>query len=184
VTDGYICTVSYLAPGSRKRCQDRQHAIHTTLGLPRLRRMPTRHKRGRCAAHDDPPGDVGRAGRLVPRRFVPIGKRRDRRHFRRLVLAASVALTGMVTGCAQLQMGPPAASTDNILKAKASGISPVSLGEFALAPGKEPGMGPEGRGPVERRLLALMAVPLPSTSRRTLRSSCGPQACWIRRRAS
>lgn len=46
----------------------------------------------------------------------------------------------LMTGCAQLQMGAPVASIDNIQKAKASGISPVAVGSFALAPGKPAAM--------------------------------------------
>lgn len=44
----------------------------------------------------------------------------------------------LLCGCAQLRMGVPIPSIDNIQAARASGIAPVALGAFALAPGKNP----------------------------------------------
>lgn len=52
-------------------------------------------------------------------------------------LLVCVAL--VLAGCAT-QLGAPVATTDNILKAKASGMTPVQVGDFSLAPGKEEGM--------------------------------------------
>jgi hypothetical protein len=43
----------------------------------------------------------------------------------------------LLAGCAQLQLGQPVPSIDNIQKARASGIAPLSLGHFAIAPGKD-----------------------------------------------
>jgi hypothetical protein len=42
-----------------------------------------------------------------------------------------------VAGCAQLKMGAPVPSIDNIQKARASGMPAVALGSFKLAPGKD-----------------------------------------------
>jgi hypothetical protein len=47
---------------------------------------------------------------------------------------AACALLLLTTGCAQIQLGAPAASIENIQKAKA--IAPVALGDFGLASGK------------------------------------------------
>lgn len=54
----------------------------------------------------------------------------------RLLCAALIVGAAALTGCAQIKMGAPAPSIDNIQMAKASGMAPASLGEFAPAPGK------------------------------------------------
>lgn len=41
-----------------------------------------------------------------------------------------VAASAVLTGCAQIQLGAPAASVDNIQKAKSLGAAPVAVGEF------------------------------------------------------
>lgn len=42
----------------------------------------------------------------------------------------------LLTGCAQVKLGAPTPSVDNIQKAKASAMDPVAIGDFKLAPGK------------------------------------------------
>ncbi|CAN5823723.1 hypothetical protein BH11PSE8_BH11PSE8_30190 [soil metagenome] len=59
---------------------------------------------------------------------------------RRVLVAASLAASVVLTGCAQFKLGAPAASMENIQKAKAVGMLPVAVGSFVLAPGKEPGI--------------------------------------------
>lgn len=49
---------------------------------------------------------------------------------RRCVVAAVVLASAALTGCAQLHLGAPVASVDNIGKAKSIGAAPVALGEF------------------------------------------------------
>ena len=49
------------------------------------------------------------------------------------LLLASAALTG----CAQIKLGTPMASVDNIQKAKAGGMVPVALGDFSAPTGKD-----------------------------------------------
>lgn len=49
---------------------------------------------------------------------------------------AALLLVSLTTGCAQIQLGAPVASIDNIQKAKASGMPAASVGNFALAAGK------------------------------------------------
>lgn len=51
-------------------------------------------------------------------------------------LAAALLALTLTTGCAQIQLGAPVASVDNIQKAKASGMPPAAVGNFALAAGK------------------------------------------------
>lgn len=58
-------------------------------------------------------------------------------HLKRLIGTALVAVASLLTGCAQIQLGAPVASVDNIQKAKNSGMQPVAVGDFALAPGKD-----------------------------------------------
>ena len=58
---------------------------------------------------------------------------------RALACAAALALLA-ISGCAQLRMGAPIPSIDNMQAARASGIAPVALGAFVLAPGKSPGL--------------------------------------------
>jgi hypothetical protein len=50
------------------------------------------------------------------------------------VLAAGLA------GCAIAPMGQPIPSVQNIAKARAAGIPPLALGEFTLAPGRDPSL--------------------------------------------
>jgi hypothetical protein len=54
-------------------------------------------------------------------------------------LSAYVCVIGslFLVGCAQIQLGAPAASADNIQKAKASGLPAANVGTFVLAPGKD-----------------------------------------------
>lgn len=54
-----------------------------------------------------------------------------------LRLLAGAALL-IAAGCAQVPMGAPVASIDNIQKARTSGVAPLAVGNFALASGKEP----------------------------------------------
>ena len=42
-----------------------------------------------------------------------------------------------MVGCAQVKLAAPTASVDNIQRAKASGMAPVMVGDFKLAPGKD-----------------------------------------------
>ena len=58
--------------------------------------------------------------------------------FQRFITALLFITGAALTGCAQVPMGTPAASVDNIQKAKSIGMAPVNVGEFALAAGKEP----------------------------------------------
>jgi hypothetical protein len=53
---------------------------------------------------------------------------------------AAVAVLLLATGCAQLKLGAPAPSIDNVQKAKASHMAPAQLGRFALADGKPQAM--------------------------------------------
>ena len=52
----------------------------------------------------------------------------------------TVAFFALLTGCAQMRLGEPVPSIDNIQKAKNSGVAPVAVGAFSLAPGKPAGM--------------------------------------------
>ena len=58
---------------------------------------------------------------------------------RALACAAAFVLLAL-GGCAQLRMGAPIPSIDNMQAARSAGIAPVALGTFALAPGKSPSM--------------------------------------------
>ena len=58
---------------------------------------------------------------------------------RALACAAAFALLALA-GCAQLRMGAPIPSIDNMQAARSAEIAPVALGKFALAPGKSPSM--------------------------------------------
>ncbi|MBX3653152.1 MAG: hypothetical protein KF686_03135 [Ramlibacter sp.] len=62
------------------------------------------------------------------------------RLFRRVALLPPLIFLGVLTGCAQIQLGAPVPGIDNIQKARSAGIAPVSLGIFSLAPGKPAGM--------------------------------------------
>jgi len=54
----------------------------------------------------------------------------------RLILTLAMgAATVAMTGCANVKLGAPVASIDNIQKEKASGAGPMAVGEFKLAPG-------------------------------------------------
>ncbi len=48
--------------------------------------------------------------------------------------------SALLVGCAQIQLGAPVASAENVQKAKASGLPPSNVGQFELAPGKDAGM--------------------------------------------
>jgi len=54
----------------------------------------------------------------------------------RALLAFGLLAVVMLTGCAQIKLGTPVASIENIQKAKASGMQPSSVGDFVLAKGK------------------------------------------------
>ncbi|HSW05047.1 hypothetical protein [Aquabacterium sp.] len=54
----------------------------------------------------------------------------------RLHLAGLAALLLLMTGCANVQLGAPVASVDNIQKVKGAVAQPVAVGGFALAAGK------------------------------------------------
>lgn len=54
---------------------------------------------------------------------------------RRGALVAGALSLALLSGCA-VKMGAPVASMDNVQAAKASGMAPAALGEFALAAGK------------------------------------------------
>ena len=58
-------------------------------------------------------------------------------HITRLLSCALVAAAALLTGCAQIPLGAPAVSVDNIQKAKAADMTPVAVGEFGLAAGKD-----------------------------------------------
>jgi len=56
--------------------------------------------------------------------------------FRRTLILGCGLAVALLTGCAQIKLGTPVASVDNIQKAKASGMAPAAVGDFALAAGK------------------------------------------------
>ena len=56
----------------------------------------------------------------------------------RVLLALLLALG--VAGCANISLGSPVATIENIAAAREAGIAPVALGRFALAPGRPSGM--------------------------------------------
>lgn len=58
----------------------------------------------------------------------------------RLLQSLSCLAMLLVTGCAQLTMGPPAASIDNTMKLRAANPAPVSVGKFTPAPGLGAGL--------------------------------------------
>ena len=55
---------------------------------------------------------------------------------RKITAMPAVLAFALLTGCAT-QLGAPVASADNTTKARATGMGPVQVGEFALAPGKD-----------------------------------------------
>lgn len=55
-------------------------------------------------------------------------------------ILAVLACAGLLAGCATAHMGPPVPSAANIMKARSAGLPPMTLGAFALAPGKDPGL--------------------------------------------
>ena len=54
-----------------------------------------------------------------------------------LRLLLLLAISVLTSACANVQMGKPSASIDNIRLAKSSGIGPVAVGTFVPAQGKE-----------------------------------------------
>ncbi len=60
--------------------------------------------------------------------------------WRRGLVAGCCIAVAMLTGCAQIKLGAPVASVDNIQKAKAIGMAPAAVGEFALAASKPKAM--------------------------------------------
>jgi hypothetical protein len=59
-----------------------------------------------------------------------------RKLLRPLGLGGFAIAVALLTGCAQIKLGNAVASVDNIQKAKASGMGPVAVGEFALGSGR------------------------------------------------
>ncbi len=60
--------------------------------------------------------------------------------FARWTLPVLAAPLVWLAGCAQLPLGAPTPSFDNIEKARVSGTAPVAVGTFLLAPGLDPGI--------------------------------------------
>lgn len=58
-----------------------------------------------------------------------------------LRLIAALLVSMGVAGCANLSIGSPVATIENIAAARDSGIAPVALGRFSLEPGRPSGMG-------------------------------------------
>src|SRR4051812_48024681 len=54
--------------------------------------------------------------------------------------AAALLAALVLAGCARTPLGPPAAGMDALVALRASGIAPVALGEFRLAPGRPASM--------------------------------------------
>lgn len=54
--------------------------------------------------------------------------------FVRWVAMALVAASAALTGCAQIQIGPPVASVDNIQRVRALGVPPLAVGDFKAGP--------------------------------------------------
>lgn len=54
----------------------------------------------------------------------------------RSTVIAGLVIASTLTGCAQIQLGAPVPSIENIQRAKAAGIVPVALGDFKLSPGR------------------------------------------------
>jgi len=57
--------------------------------------------------------------------------------FIRIASLSLIAAASLLTGCAQIKLGAPVASVDNIQKAKSAGMAPVNVGEFSLAAGRD-----------------------------------------------
>jgi hypothetical protein len=55
----------------------------------------------------------------------------------RISAFACVLCSMLLVGCAQIQLGAPVASADNIQKAKTSGLPGANVGNFVLAAGKD-----------------------------------------------
>ena len=58
----------------------------------------------------------------------------------RLAALLAFAALGLLSACAQIRMGQPVPSIDNIRQARGAGIAPVALGGFVLAPGRPQSM--------------------------------------------
>lgn len=58
---------------------------------------------------------------------------------RAAILGSAIAVT-LLTGCAQIKLGAPVASVENLQKAKAAGMAPAAVSEFGLAVGKPKSM--------------------------------------------
>ena len=57
-----------------------------------------------------------------------------------LRVVAAVLVTLGAAGCANISIGSPVATMENITAARNSGIAPVALGRFTVAPGRPGGM--------------------------------------------
>jgi len=57
---------------------------------------------------------------------------------RRALLALLAVPLAWLAGCAQIPLGAPAPSFENIQKARTSGTAPVAIGQFRVAPGANP----------------------------------------------
>lgn len=57
---------------------------------------------------------------------------------RRAATVVAICAIAILTGCAQVPLGNPVASVDNIQAAKATGMKPVNVGVFKLETGKDP----------------------------------------------
>ncbi|HEX6704020.1 MAG TPA: hypothetical protein VF169_04600 [Albitalea sp.] len=56
---------------------------------------------------------------------------------RRACVGGFLVAAALLTGCAQIKLGAPAASVDNIQRAKAAVTTPVAVGEFKAPQGKD-----------------------------------------------
>lgn len=56
---------------------------------------------------------------------------------RRLSVGLTCLGAVLLVGCANVKLAEPTAAVENVQKAKASGIAPVAVGSFKLAPGKD-----------------------------------------------
>jgi len=61
-------------------------------------------------------------------------------NLRRLTALLMCTGTVVLVGCANVQLAEPTAVVENVQKARASGMAPVAIGAFNLAPGKNPSM--------------------------------------------
>lgn len=60
------------------------------------------------------------------------------RHYRKIQLIVSAAAILLLSGCAQMQLGTPAATMENVQRARAGVSKPVSIGQFVPAKELDP----------------------------------------------